>query len=134
MAANDPKRERFLAQAAQLYDAFLARSGPESGDRFDDMEIQAEAAGRALVVQLLADRLGEEVGLQPPETTCPQCGRPMRLPPQAAARQLETASGRVPYQRRHAICDHCGNSFSPAGPPARHPLSGSVQPPQAQSL
>jgi len=113
MAPHPQNRERFLAQAARLYDAFLARSGPESGDTFDDMEVQAEAAGRALIVQLLAHRLSEEADPLPQQLSCPQCGRPMRLPPKPAPRQLETASGRVSYERRHAICDHCGKSFPP---------------------
>jgi hypothetical protein len=134
MAQHHKNRERFLHEAARLYDAFMARSGPESGDTFDHMEVQAETSARTLIVRLLADRLADETEHEPEQVPCPHCGQPMRVPPTPAERCLETASGCVPYKRFHAICDRCGESFSPAGPPAQHPPPGRVEPCTAQSL
>jgi len=42
---KDERRERFLREAARLYDAFIDRAGPGSTDTFDDMEEQSRGCG-----------------------------------------------------------------------------------------
>jgi len=121
MAHQDPGREAFLRDAARLYDDTVSRAGPASGESFDDIEKRVEDAGRELRRRLLALRLAAEEAKQPQVIRCPQCGQPMRRPKASAERTLDTFSGPVFYARRHAICDRCGVSFSPAGPPPRHP-------------
>jgi hypothetical protein len=134
MAHSDSGREAFLRDAGRLYDETVARAGPASGETFDDIEERVEAAGRELRRRLLALRLAAEEAKQPAVILCPQCGQPMRRPKATAARTLDTFSGPVPYARLHAVCDRCGISFSPAGPPARHPRPRRVGPPRAEGL
>lgn len=113
---RDPGREEFLAAAAKAYDDMLSRAGLESGDIFDDIEIQAMGAGQKLIQKLLSERLVAEEEAQSQITYCPACEKLMRYPSAANERNLDTASGTVHYQRRHTICDRCGASFSPSGP------------------
>lgn len=134
MAAKDEARERFVEEAGRAYDEMMARSGPDSGDTFDDIEEQAEGAGGELIRRLLADRLAREAAEEPEETLCPKCGRPMRRTPKPAQRQLDTASGCVRYERSHAICDRCADSFSPSGQPAQDSAPRTVEPPDAQGV
>ncbi len=134
MAAQDPGREAFLREAGLVYDKVVGRAGPASGETFDDIEERVEAAGRELRRKLLARRLAAEAAKQPEVIRCSQCGQLMRRPKAAAARTLDTFSGPAPYARRHAICDRCGISLSPAGPPARHPRPRGVGPPRADGL
>jgi hypothetical protein len=134
MTRKDTRREEFLREAAQLYDGLVRGAGPASGKTFDDIEEQAETQGRKLTRKLLAHRLAAEEQAGPITIPCPKCGRTMRRPNEPAQRHLDTFSGPVRYQRRHAICDHCGFSFSPAGPPARHPEPRPVEPPGPQDL
>jgi hypothetical protein len=134
MAPQDPGRDAFLRLAARVYDDAVSRAGPASGESFDDIEERVEAAGRELRRQLLALRLAAEETKQPEVVRCPQCGQPIRRPKAPARRTLDTFSGPVPYARRHAICDRCGVSFSPGGPPPRHPWPRGLGPPRAQSL
>lgn len=127
-------REEFLARAAALYDDMVSRAGPSSGDTFDDIEQQAEGAGRKLILNLLRERLAAEEEGQAQTIPCPKCKRLMRRPEDARPRNLDTASGTVHYKRRHAICDRCGASFSPAGPAPEDSHARSVEPPDAQGL
>lgn len=131
MEKGDEAREAFLRRAAAWYDAMAAGAGPESGDVFDDIEEQAEEMGREATRELLRARLAAEEAAQPEETPCPKCGGAMRRPSKGGARNLETASGCVSYERRHAICDRCRASFSPSGPPVENPPPGPVEPPPA---
>lgn len=116
MASQGKGREAFLKEAGKLYDEMISRAGPASGDTFDAIEAQGEAAGRQLALKLLKERLEAEARREPEAVACPKCGQPMRRPRRPAARNLDTASGTVPYERPHAICDRCGASFSPSGP------------------
>ena len=134
MTRKGTRREEFLREAGQLYDQFLRGAGPASGESFDDIEEHAETRGRALTLKLLADRLAVEEEACPSTIPCPRCGRTMRRSKEPAPRHLDTFSGPVRYERRHAICDHCGFSFSPGGPPARHPEPRPVEPPGPQDL
>ncbi|MBM4036282.1 MAG: hypothetical protein FJ291_31485 [Planctomycetes bacterium] len=134
MGPRDPGREAFLRDAGRIYDEVVLGAGPASGQSFDDMEERAEAAGLLLRRKLLAQRLGAEEAMQPAIIPCPQCGRPMRWHKDPAPRNLDTFSGPVAYERRHAVCDPCGISFSPAGPPARHPRPRGVGPPRHEGL
>ena len=131
----DPKGlENFLEDAKQAYLKMMRRAGPASGDTMDDIEVQAEQAGGQLIRKLLAERLAAEEAAQSEAPTCPKCGYKMRRPPQANPRHLQTASGDVPYERKHAFCDRCGASFSPSGRPAQNPSTGRVQPTPAEGL
>jgi hypothetical protein len=121
MARSDKDREAFLAEARRLYDEMISRAGPSSGDTFDDIEEQAEGAGRKLILKLLKERLAAEAKAEPEAVLCAKCGQPMRRPKEATARNLDTASGTVHYERLHAICDRCEGSFSPSGPAAENP-------------
>jgi len=132
--ASQKGREAFLREAARLYDEAVARAGRAPGERFDDIEEQVEKAGQVLKLRLLAERLAAEEKALPKVTLCPQCGRPVRRPKAASPRNLDTFSGTVSYERTHALCDRCGISFSPAGPPARHPRSRRLAPPRAKGL
>jgi len=114
---EDRKREVFLRDAAQLYDEMMSRAGG-TGQKFDDIEEQAEESGRKMARELLASRLAAEEDALPEKVLCPSCGGPMRRPKKKGERKLDTFSGPVSYERRHAICDRCKSSFSPAGPPA----------------
>jgi hypothetical protein len=134
MTPQDPGREAFLREAARVYDEMVSGAGPASGESFDDMEVRAEAAGCVVRRKLLSLRLAAEEAKQPAAVRCPQCGQPMRRLKAAAPRTLDTFSGPVPYARRHAVCDRCGISFSPAGPPARHPRPRGVGPPRAEGV
>jgi len=131
---RNPGREKFLARAAELYDEMVSRAGPSSGDTFDDIEEQAEGAGRKLILNLLRERLAAEEEVQAQAILCPKCKRLMRRPEDASPRNLDTASGTVHYKRRHAICDRCGASFSPSGPTPENSRARSVEPPEAQGL
>ena len=119
-------REEFMREAERLYDEMISRAGPQSGDTFDEIEEQAEGAGRKLILKLLKERLAAEAARQPEGVTCPGCGRPMRQPEKDRPRNLDTASGTVSYERRHAICDRCGESFSPSGRPVANSPSRGV--------
>jgi len=134
MGPKDPGREAFLRDAERLYEEMVGGAGPASGESFNDMEERAEAAGLQLRRKLLAQRLAAEEAKQPAVIQCPQCGRPMRWHKAPARRNLDTFSGPVPYERRYAVCDPCGISFSPAGPPARHPRPRRVGPPRQEGL
>ena len=134
MNQRNADREEFLKEAGRLYDQMLARTGPATGDTFDDMEVQAETIGKKMVLKLLKDRLRAEEKAQSEDVLCPKCGQPMRRPKTAQPRHLDTASGPVPYARRHAICDRCRESFSPSGPTLGDPATRSVQPPDAKDL
>jgi len=134
MAAERKHLEAFLKEAERVYEEIVCRAGPGSGDTLDDIEEQAEHAGSALALKLLRDRLAAEAAAEPPELTCPQCGRRMRQPKRAAARHQDTACGAARYERRHAICDGCGSSFSPSGPPAEDSAAGGVEPPSQESV
>ena len=134
MGPKDPRREVFLREAERLYDEMVAGAGPASAQSFDDLEERAEAAGLLLRRKLLALRLAAEEAKQPAVILCPQCGRPMRWQKIPVRRNLDTFSGPVAYERRHAVCDSCGISFSPAGPPARHPRPRRVGPPRQEGL
>lgn len=131
---RNPGREEFLARAAELYDEMVSRAGPDSGDTFDDIEQQAEGAGRKLILNLLRERLAFEEEVQAQTILCPKCKRLMRRPENAMPRNLDTASGMVHYERRHAICDRCGASFSPSGPAPEDSHARSVEPPETQGL
>jgi len=131
---KDLGREEFLAEAAKAYDDMLARAGLESGDTFDDIEIQALGSGRKLIQKLLSERLVAEEQAQSQIIYCPACEKLMRRPDQANKRNLDTASGTVHYERRHAICDRCGASFSPSGPAPEDSKQGTVEPPAAQGV
>jgi hypothetical protein len=131
---GDEGREAFLRQAGKLYDAMIGRAGPASGDTFDDIEEQAEEAGRQLILKMLRERLDAEAKAEPEAAICAKCGRPMRRPKAASERNLDTASGTVPYQRRHAICDRCQASFSPSGQAAEDTGARGIGPPAAKSL
>lgn len=134
MDKGSARREAFLKHAAERYDRMVERAGPASGDVFDDIEEQAEQMGREATRDLIGARLEVEETRQADEVACPACGQPMRRPPTAAERTLDTASGGVRYRRRHAICDRCGDSFSPAGPPVEDPPSRSLEPSPAQGV
>ena len=134
MKPQDEGREEFVRRAGQLYDELVSRAGPASADTFDDIEEQAEKAGGELIRELLAGRLAADEHTGPQIISCPQCGRRMRRPTVPAARDLETFSGLVRYERRHAICDHCGFSFSPAGLPVADPTQGGIEPPPEEDL
>ena len=134
MGPKGPGREAFLRDAERLYDEMVAGAGPASAQSFDAMEERAEAAGLVLRRKLLALRLGAEEAKQPAVILCPRCGLPMRWQKIPARRNLDTFSGPVAYERRHVVCDHCGESFSPAGPPARHPRPRRLGPPRPQGL
>jgi hypothetical protein len=131
---GDEGRETFLREAAKLYDEMIKRAGPASGDTFDDIEEQAEGIGRKLILKMLRDRLAAEAQSEPETATCATCGKVMRRPKGAWARHLDTASGTVRYERRHAICDRCGASFSPSGPPPEHPATRGIGPAPAKGL
>jgi len=118
MAEKAKDREAFLAEAGRLYDEMISRAGGESGDTFDDIEEQAESAGKEIILKLLADRLAAEEKCQAEEVICPRCGKAMRRVKEPHPRNLATFSGAVNYERRHALCDKCGQSFSPSGPEA----------------
>jgi len=129
---NDPEREAFMSRAGELYDEMISRAG--SGDTFDDIEEQAEGVGRKLILKALRDRLAVEEKALPDTIRCPKCGARMRQPHDAKPRNLDTASGAVHYERRHAICDRCGTSFSPSGPRPEDPTSGRIEPSGSQGL
>ena len=119
-------REAFEREAGRLYEQMMGRSG--GTDTFDEIEGQGEAAGRALILKLLQDRLKAEAQAQASESRCPTCGKPMRRMKKAAQRHLQTMSGTVAYERPHAQCDRCGASFSPSGQTAQHPAPGGPPP------
>jgi hypothetical protein len=123
-------REEFLRQAGKLFDELLARTGA-TGETFDDIEVQAKTIGTELARKLLQARLLAEEQAHNEPVLCPQCGRQMRRLPTGGARNLDTTSGPVHYARRHAICDHCRESFSPSGPPAEDPATRTLQPPRS---
>jgi len=131
MDERDKRREAYLRKAAEKYDRMVDRAGQETGDVFDDIEAQAEHMGRETTQELIRARLEAEEVRQGEGVPCPECGNPMRRPPKPAERALETASGNVRYRRRHAICDRCRKSFSPAGPSAEDSPPGAVQSPPA---
>ena len=133
MTSEDAGREAFLAEARRLYDEMILRAGPASGDTFDDIEAQAEGAGRRLILKLLKERLAAEASREPDAVLCEKCGQPMRRP-KASERNLDTASGTVRYERRHAICDRCEASFSPSGPAALDPVARGIGPAPAKGL
>ena len=136
MAAHEVHRSReaFLQEAGRLYDEMMSRAGSASGDTFDDIEEQAEGAGRKLILKLLRERLAAEEKAQGETIPCRECGRPMRRPEAPKPRNLDTASGTVHYERRHAICDRCQTSFSPSGPTPEDPASGRIEPSAAQGV
>jgi hypothetical protein len=134
MAPRDAERDEFLSQAGKLYDQMMARSGAGSGDTFDDIELQALRAARELAESCVAKRLAQEEKAASPEIPCPKCRRPMRRPKTPAPRVIQTMAGDVRYERRHAICDRCGASFSPSGPKAQDSGAGGVRPPGAKRL
>jgi hypothetical protein len=134
MARPDKDREAFLAEARRLYDEMISRAGPASGDTFDDIEEQAEGAGRKLILKLLKERLAAEAKAEPEAVLCAKCGRPMRRPKGASARNLDTASGTVRYERLHAICDRCEASFSPSGRAAENPAARGIGAPAAKGV
>ena len=123
---EDKARSAFLDEAARRYDEMISRAGPASGDTFDDIEEQAEKMGRELIQQLLRERLAVEEKAQSETMTCPECDHKMRRPKTASPRDLDTASGVVHYERRHAICDSCGASFSPSGQEVEDSAEGSI--------
>jgi len=134
MADVDKDREQFLKEAGRLYDEMISRAGLTSGDTFDDIEIQAEGAGRQLILKLIKERLAAEEKGQPQEVLCPNCQKPMRRPAKPSARQLDTASGVVDYTRQHAICDCCDESFSPSGSAAEDSPPRVERPADAKGL
>jgi len=136
MARKERERDRdaFLAEAERLYDEMISRAGPASGDTFDDIEEQAEGAGRKLILRLLRERLRAEKEAEPERIECSKCGARMRRPDREMPRNLDTASGQVNYERRHAICDRCRTSFSPSGPSVENTAPGRVEPPAAKSM
>jgi hypothetical protein len=116
MDPQDAGREEFLRLAGRRYDQMMARVGSEGGETFAALEQQALAAARELAAAFLRQRLAREEACQALAVACPECGAAMRRPAQGAERRLETLAGTVRYTRRHALCDHCGASFSPSGP------------------
>lgn len=134
MASQDKGREAFLAVAGKLYDQMIARAGSSSGDTFDDIEEQAEGAGQTLILKLLRERLAAEAKAEPESVICAKCGKPMRRPKEASQRNLDTASGTVKYERRHAICDRCDGSFSPSGRAAENSAARRIGPSSAKGL
>ena len=133
MGARDEQREEFLEEAGRRYDELIGRAG-QPGETFDQIEEDAERIGRQLIGELLSARLAAEQQAEAETIRCPPCGRAMRRPKTPAPRQLDTASGPVRYQRRHAICDRCGASFSPSRPPAQDPPARGLEPPATQGL
>jgi hypothetical protein len=131
---TDRGREAFVRQAARLYDEMMSRAGSASQDTFDDIEEQAEERGRKLILRRLRARLAAEEKAQAETVLCPGCSARMRRPGEAAERNLDTASGTVRYERRHAICDRCGASFSPSGLPPEDSPSGRIEPPASQGV
>ena len=125
-------REAFLEEAGQLYDRMIQRAG--GSDTFDDMEEQGEAAGRAMILKMLRDRLAAELKAQTATVLCPKCRRPMRLGKKPAGWSVQTLCGAVPYERHHATCDRCGASFSPSGPAAEDPAARGIGPAPAKGL
>ena len=132
MKSEEKEREVFLRMAGQLYDEMVSRAGV-SGDRFDDIEEQALAACRELALEFITARLSAEEEAGPEVICCPKCDRKMRRP-KSAPRNLDTFIGTVHYERRHAICDGCGHSFSPSGPLAGDSAAGGVEPSDPQGL
>jgi len=134
MSHKDAGREAFLREAAKQYDEMILRAGPQSGDTFDDIEEQAEGAGRKLIVKLLKERMAAEAQAEPEAAVCAKCGKPMRRPKGSSERNLDTASGTVKYERRHAICDRCDASFSPSGRAAENPAARGIGQAPAKGL
>jgi len=134
MEKGDERREAFLKRAAEWYDRMVARAEEDTEDVFDDIEEQAERMGREATRGLIEARLEAEEARRSETVPCPDCGWPMRRPSAEAQRDLETALGPVRYRRRHAVCDRCGKSFSPAGPPPEDPAPGGVGPVPPQGL
>ena len=133
--ARDERREAFLQAAARMYDEAMSRAGGARPEQFDEMEEQAEEAGRRVAQRLLTDQLAETEEVMDTQTVfCPECGGPMRRPKKKAPRNLDTFSGPIRYERRHAICDRCNQSFSPSGPPAGDSAAGGVGPVRPQGL
>ena len=123
MTSDESRRDEFVREAARMYDEMMGRVGPETSDTFDDIERQARESGQTFTRALLEGRLAAEAEVDAAEVVeCPECGRPMRRPKKPLDRNLETASGQVRYDRRHAICDCCQSSFSPSGPPTEDPI------------
>jgi hypothetical protein len=131
---RDEGRESFLREAGRLYDETIGRAGPASGDTFDDIEEQAEGVGRKLILKMLRDRLAAEAQAESETAACEKCGKAMRRPKKASARNLDTASGTVRYERLHAICDRCEASFSPSGPAPEDPAARRIGPAPAKGL
>jgi hypothetical protein len=134
MTNEDAGRKTFLREAGKLYDQMISRAGPVSADIFDDIEEQAEGMGRKLILKLLKERLAAEAKAEPESVICAKCGKPMRRAKGVSERNLDTASGTVRYERRHAICDRCDASFSPSGPAAENPAARRIGPPPAKGL
>jgi hypothetical protein len=134
MTIEDPRRRAFVDAAAHMWDEQMRRIGPDSGDTLDDIEALAEKQVKELARILLKARLRGEEQAQCEGLICPRCARPMRRPSKPASRALETTSGTVHYQRRHAICDHCGASFSPSGPAPQDPPARGIGPSATQNL
>ena len=127
-------RKRVMDRAGELFDEMVSRAGAGTEDTFDDIEAQAESRGRELTRTLMQARLAVEEMRQGEQALCARCGVPMRRPATAATRNLETASGDVRYQRRHAICDRCHRSFSPSGSPPEDSTSRPLEPPATQGV
>ena len=131
--AGDQEREAFLRKMAELYDQMLEHVGVE-GESFDEIEEQALGMGKEASRELMAHRLSAEEAGGQELRRCPRCGHPLRRPGNATPRNLETCAGVVPYERRHAYCDRCRQSFSPSGQTAEDSAPGLLQPPDPQDL
>lgn len=125
--AAHAEREEFLLRMGERYDEMMARAGAE-GQSIDEIEGLALELGRQASQELMAKRLGaeEQRGRRP--RVCPRCGHPLRWASKAQERHLETSAGLVRYERRHAFCDRCRDSFSPGGREADDPAAGRIEP------
>ena len=97
------------AVRAWMETSLPAGTGLDSAETFADIEPLSLRIGRAVACQLSERALREQIGDQPAETPCPQCGKICRVT--RHTRGLLTVAGEVAYDEPASHCGVCRRDF-----------------------
>lgn len=110
--ALEEKLGKILRQAAEVGAQIQAIEQGPGVPHYDQIESHAHGVGQRLSQIMQQTRLADVTAEQPPELTCPDCGKGCRTKPKT--RQVLSEDGPVDLVENVARCSRCRRDFFPS--------------------